>query len=347
MKYGALIACDTKDEVKLHEIHLKKTGKVYWGSRFYVKSQNFEYPFNAYIWIKQIGICYKFVIDSIESEEKTIVPKYQKFICRHYHETKKKSYHKTWWLVREIKQIEKIELDTIKKHDGEKLNPDFPSHSYTRIIDNIKPKIINNSKKIYIKETKIIEYIHQSIEKYFHEVKDTPFILLTEADLRSSLYMKIFKYRKIFREPLYDRGQTNTKTIILHTEYRYGENEGYYDIAVLNPNRFNEEYYLKDKPILVGFELKLKEGCNLNNAYDLIENDSKAFNNKEDKNFAEYGFVIFVNVVNEGYENTKNELKEFDTKIKSLKIEKNLKKIFFYYIEISDGYKPDLKIIIR
>ena len=71
---------------------------------------------------------------------------------------------------------------------------------------------------------------------------------------------------------------------------------GFYDIAVLDPSKFEKEFYLKSKPILVGFELKLRENCSFDKAYELMENDSFAFDNRKNNKSAEFGFIFFINV---------------------------------------------------
>ena len=185
-----------------------------------------------------------------------------------------------------------------------------------------------------IKNTKIIQYIHESIDKFLDYVEENPYLLLYEADLRSILYMTLFKYRKIFRQPIYDGEQTETKTNILHTEYKYKKG-GFYDIVVLDPNKFHKDYLLRKKPILVGFELKLCENSNLKRAYELMENDCYAFDNQKNDKSAEYGFVILVNIVQEEHE--ERDINKLEQKLKSLKNKRNLEKVSFYYIEMPDN----------
>ena len=192
-----------------------------------------------------------------------------------------------------------------------------------------------------IKNTKIIKYIHESIDIFLDHVDENPYLLIYEADLRSILYMTLFKYRKIFRQPIYDREQTQTKTNILHTEYKYKKG-GFYDIVVLDPTKFHKDYYLRNKPILAGFELKLCDNYNLKRAYELMENDCYAFDNQKNDKSAEYGFVILVNIVQEEHEDS--DVNILVKKLKSLKSKRNLKKMYFYYIEIPDK-KSDLCIV--
>ena len=144
VNFAAVIACQDEFEIERHENHLNKYGKVYWGSKFYAKSDNFDYPFNAYLYVNEIGVCYRFIIESIESKNKKTFPEFPQFICEYYPEiNQRKPDHKTWWLVKDIKKIELLNLKNMKKHNGEYLNDNYPPRSYARIFDNRNANIID------------------------------------------------------------------------------------------------------------------------------------------------------------------------------------------------------------
>ncbi|MBU0460274.1 MAG: hypothetical protein KKH52_03835 [Nanoarchaeota archaeon] len=186
----------------------------------------------------------------------------------------------------------------------------------------------------------IIHLIREGIDKFIDLVEDVPFIVLTEADFRSLLYMTLYNYRKIFRKPIRCE-HTESKTNILHTELYYKQG-GYYDIAILDPYKYKSGSHLKNKPILAGVELKLMENRAPRSVLKRMERDSYAFDNRKNYKSAEYGFVIFVN---QDRESTKEQLNRIKKDLKSLKKKRGLKKVYFNYIEIPEGRSKDIQII--
>ena len=130
MVYGMIIISENEDEVRKHIDHLGEFGKVYWGTDRYFRSDYYNFPYNAYVYVNGIGVCYKFTIEDMKSNNEEMFPKNNDYICSHY-----EKYHKTWWLVNKIERIELIKIDKFTKHDGTQLSPEHPT--FTRIIDDI------------------------------------------------------------------------------------------------------------------------------------------------------------------------------------------------------------------
>lgn len=136
MVYGMIIISENEDEVRKHIAHLNKCGKVYWGTNRYFRSDYYNFPYNAYVYVNGIGVCYKFTIEDMKSNNEEMRPKNNDFI---FYDIKQR--HKTWWLVNEIERIELIKIDKFTKHGGKKLSPEHPT--FTRIRDDIETKVIN------------------------------------------------------------------------------------------------------------------------------------------------------------------------------------------------------------
>lgn len=182
-----------------------------------------------------------------------------------------------------------------------------------------------------------------AIEKTIDYISKNPYIFITEADLRSHLYLELLK-KKIFKKQYFDG---DIKLNLLHAEYYYkikGEEYGFHDIVILDPNRINEIERIDRKPILYGFELKLKENYELDETFDEMEYDSTAFRGDEKEGCAKYGFVIFINQ-NQCSMNV--DLKRFKKRLQELKRKKQNKNVFFYYVEIlyDEEYYNEISVI--
>ena len=178
-------------------------------------------------------------------------------------------------------------------------------------------------------ETKIIIAFKKGLDKTLDKLSSQPNILINEADLRSYLYSELVKQKEFSKT--YNIKALKTKTNLLHTEYNYTAG-GRYDLAVLCPEDLQSEEYLKYKKILIGIELKVREGKNIKTIYEDIEFDMSAFD-KTDKT-AKKGFIIHINT---DAKTPKNQLILLENKLKRLKA-KN-KDVMIYYIEINEEDK--------
>lgn len=183
-----------------------------------------------------------------------------------------------------------------------------------------------------INKKQILKYVDQGILKLINNIKYKPYIFISEADFQAQLYMTLYNSHKIFRQLVYDK-ECEVKTNILHTEVNYYEKIFKYDIGILDPNRFHEEIYLNEKPVMVGMELKCGEYASKKSVLDNIENDARAFKANCVNLYAEYGFVVYLNTHSDL---SLSEIKIIKQKIHKIKIKRNLKKIKFYYIQIND-----------
>lgn len=190
-----------------------------------------------------------------------------------------------------------------------------------------------------INKKQILKYVESGLLKLVDEIKEKPYIIISEADFQAQLYMTLYNNYKIFRQLFYD-SDCKVKTSLLHLESRY-HNNWFYDIGILDPNRFDEKLYLYQKPVMVGIELKVREYFNRNEILENMEYDSYAFKVNCIRLYAEHGFVIFLHRYSEL---TPSEIRKIKQSLKRIKNKRKLKKVKFYYIDINENMK-DVSIV--
>lgn len=180
----------------------------------------------------------------------------------------------------------------------------------------------------------INSFLSSLIDHLKKDIRQHPHFLINEHDLQAYIYSKLIQVPNFNK---YKKDGDDDENYLIHCEYPRGYYEnnnfrkiGRWDIAILDSSKIQmKEMFWDEKPVLVGFELKVNIDETGKKVLIGIDNDQPAVESTEGVNqYAEWAVLFHINIGKKKRDGTFNTVKDC---IREL--QRDNKRTFYVYLE--------------